>query len=129
MKGNPVSLRSFVSNVLLSCLLIVMLCAVVGGVPGLAQRGPVQRVVQGKVIDKGDAALKGAVVYLKDDHSLSVKSYITDDQGGYRFGQLAQNTDYELWAESNGKKSPVKNISSFDSKNQFYINLKIDTGR
>jgi Carboxypeptidase regulatory-like domain len=106
-----------------------MLCAVVGGVPGLAQRGPVQRVVQGKVIDKGDAALKGAVVYLKDDHSLSVKSYITDDQGGYRFGQLAQNTDYELWAESNGKKSPVKNISSFDSKNQFYINLKIDTGK
>lgn len=93
------------------------------------QRGPVQRVVQGKVMDKSDAPLQGAVVYLKDGHSLAVKSFISGDQGDYRFGQLAQNTDYEIWAESNGKKSPVKTISSFDSKNQFFINLKIDSGK
>ncbi|HEY6376980.1 MAG TPA: carboxypeptidase-like regulatory domain-containing protein [Edaphobacter sp.] len=93
---------------------------------GGQQRGPVQRVVQGKVMDKSEAAIKGAVVYLKDGHSLSVKSFISDDAGGFRFGQLAQNTDYELWAESNGKKSPVKTISSFDTKNQFVINLKIE---
>jgi hypothetical protein len=91
-------------------------------------RGPVQRVVSGKVISKSDSPLKGAVVYLKDDHTNAVKSFIADDGGGYRFGQLSQNTDYEIWAESNGKKSPVKTISSFDSKNSFMINLKIDTG-
>ena len=90
------------------------------------QRGPVQRVVQGKVTDHTNVALKGAVVYLKDGHTLSVKSFIADDQGAYRFGQLAQNTDYELWAEHDGKKSPVKTISSFDSKNQFFIDLKIE---
>lgn len=93
------------------------------------QRGPVQRVVQGKVADKSDAPLKGAVVYLKDTHTLAVKSSITDDDGTYRFGQLAQNVDYEVWAESGGKKSNVKSISSFDSKNIFYINLKVDTGK
>jgi hypothetical protein len=104
--------------------------AAVDGVPAAAQqRGPVLRVVQGKVIDKSDRALKGSVVYLKDDHSLAVKSFIADDQGTYRFGQLAQNVDYEIWAEFEGKKSNTRTISSFDSKNEFNINLKIDTGK
>ena len=87
------------------------------------QRGPVQRVVQGKVTDHENAPVKGAVVYLKDGRS--VKSFIANDQGEYRFGQLAQNTDYEIWAEHDSKKSDVKTISSFDSKNQFYIDLKM----
>jgi Carboxypeptidase regulatory-like domain len=132
MKRTPVSLRSFSCNVLFACCcsMTAFFVAAPGGVWGGAvfaqDRGPAQRVVQGKVVDADNAPIKGAVVYLKDSRSLAVKSFFSDDQGGYRFGQLSPNTDYEIWAESNGKKSAVKTISSFDSKSQFNINLKID---
>ena len=86
----------------------------------------VQRIVSGKVMTKDNQPVKNAVVYLKDDHTLSVKSFISDDNGGYRFGQLSQATDYEVWAEADGKKSGVKTISSFETKNAITLNLKMD---
>ena len=85
-----------------------------------------QRIVSGRISDKGNQPVKNAVVYLKDDRTLAVKSFISDDGGNYRFGQLSQNTDYEVWAEADGKKSGTKTISSFDSKNNLTVNLKID---
>lgn len=115
--------RTLAGKALLAAIAVTAV-TLVAGMSASAQSA--QRVVQGKVVDKADAPIKGAVVYLKDDQSLAVKSAISGDDGSYRFGQLAQNTDYELWATSNGKKSGTKTISSFDSKNQFYIDLKIN---
>jgi len=114
--------------VLLLCSLAGVWCASGTGPMALGQDAA-QRMVKGKVVDKQDAGIKGAVVYLKDDHSLSVKSFFSGDDGSYRFAQLAQNVDYELWAESNGKKSAVKTISSFNTKAELEINLKIDTSK
>ena len=83
-----------------------------------------QRTVTGKVQSKDGTPLKGAIVYLEDSRNSSVKSCIVDDDGSYRFVQLSQNTDYQIWVRSNDKKGPVKTISSFDSKNDLVINLR-----
>ena len=130
---NPVSLSTDLlrrlarSTSLLCCMGLVGSCVVAAPVM-LAQNQPA-RVVQGKVVDKDGGGVKAATVYLKDDHTLSVRSYIASDDGSFRFGQLAQGTDYEVWAEVNGKKSKVANLSSFDTRNTFNLTLKVDSGK
>jgi len=117
------ALRAVLLMVLAGALGLAVLA--VPASPAFAQ-GAATRTVAGKVVDKDGAALKGAIVYLKDSHTLSVKSAVTIDDGSYRFGQLAQNTDYEIWAANGGQKSGTKNISSFDNRKEFDITLKID---
>lgn len=95
--------------------------------PAAAQsRGPVERVAKGRVLDKEGAVVKGAVVYLRDERTSSVKSAISTDDGSYRFVQLTPGTDYSLWAQIDQKKSKTRSISSFDSKNEFNLDLTID---
>ena len=95
--------------------------------PAAAQdRGPKERIARGRVLDKAGTPIKGAVVYLRDDRSSAVKSAISTDDGTYRFVQLVQGTDYDLWAQIDQKKSKTRNISSFDSKNEFNIDLTIE---
>jgi hypothetical protein len=120
--------RRFVRLLPLLCCLAA-LASLALPAPLLLAQQQAQRVIQGKVIGSSGAGLKGATVFLKDDHTLAVKSYIATDDGSFRFGQLLQSTDYELWAEYNGKKSSVKNISSFDTRAEFNITLKIDTAK
>jgi DNA/RNA endonuclease YhcR with UshA esterase domain len=87
----------------------------------------IERIAQGRVVDKAGAPIGGAIVYLKNSHTNAVRTYIADDAGNFRFGELAQDTDYELWAESNGVRSKSREISSFDNESKFYFIFKINT--
>ena len=125
--GKIKTVRRLATGAILGVSLLGVGVSEIAGTALFAQtRGPVQRTVIGKVEAKGGGPLKGAIVYLKDDKSQSVRSAISGDDGSFRFVQLAQSTDYEVWAQKDEKKSKTRSISSFDSRNDFNFTLTID---
>jgi hypothetical protein len=84
------------------------------------------RTVRGVVMDKSDSPIPSSVVFLKNTRSNAVRSYISDDQGNYRFSGLDPNADYEIHAEKDGASSSTRTVSSFDSKKEIVLNLKIE---
>jgi hypothetical protein len=84
------------------------------------------RTVHGAVLDKAENPVASAVVYLKNVRTLAVKTYISDKSGEYRFSGLDPNVDYELHAESENLTSNTRTLSSFDSRKDIVISLKLD---
>ena len=84
------------------------------------------RSVQGTVSDAKETAVDGAVVQLKNTKTLQIRSFITKDHGSYYFHGLSPDVDYELRAEHQGATSSTKTLSSFDSRKQAVINLKLE---
>jgi hypothetical protein len=91
-----------------------------------AKRESQLRTVHGVVLDKSESPVANAVVFLKNTRTNAVRSYIADEQGNFRFSGLDPNTDYELHAEKDGAKSQTRTVSSFDSRKDIVLNLKID---
>ena len=87
------------------------------------------RMVQGVVTEAQDSPLVGAVVQLKNSKTLQVRSFITQENGVYQFHGLDPNVDYLLKADYEGASSPWKTLSSFDSRKQATMNLKIPTNK
>jgi Carboxypeptidase regulatory-like domain len=94
--------------------------------PAEKKTKPTSKTLNGTVWDKSEKPIPGAVVYLKNMKTLAVKSFFAEKDGVYRFPQLALNTDYEVYAEFEGKKSDTKSISQFDDRFNPTINLKIN---
>ena len=84
------------------------------------------RNVVGQVLTKSDDPIPEAIVYLKNTKTLTIKSFITEKDGAYRFHGLSPNVDYEIYAEYQGQKSPTKTISSFDTRTNVTLNIHID---
>ena len=87
---------------------------------------PTVRSLQGQVVDPDDKPAVGAVVQLKDTRTLQVRSFITQDNGEYRFSGLRADTDYEVKADFNGMTSDNKRLSNFDSRKIATVNIKLN---
>ena len=84
------------------------------------------RTVRGTVIDKDENPLASAIVHLKNSRTLAVRTYITDSAGTFRFSGLDPNVDYELHAEHENLTSNARTISSFDTRKEIIVPLKVD---
>jgi len=89
------------------------------------QKEPELRTVHGSVVDKDENPVASSVVYLKNVKTQGVKTYIADDSGEYRFSGLDPNIDYEIHAEHNDMTSSTRTISSYDSRRDINLVLKL----
>ena len=84
------------------------------------------RTVRGTVIDKAENPLASAVVYMKNTLTNDVRTYITDTSGAFRFNGLDPHVDYELHAEHDNLTSNTRTISSFDTRKEIIVPVKVD---
>jgi hypothetical protein len=91
--------------------------------------GAADRVVEGKVLDPAGSPQPNAVVYLRNQKTLEIKSYIAPADGSFRFGLLSSDVDYQIWARYQNMKSRTRSISSFDSKKHFIFDLKLEPAK
>lgn len=87
------------------------------------------RTVHGTVMDAHETAVADSIVYLKNTRTQDIKTHIADSAGLYRFSGLDPNVDYEIHAEHNDMTSATHSISSFDSRKDIDIVLKLDKKR
>ena len=83
-------------------------------------------IVQGTVFDAEGKFVNGAVVELKDVRSMQVRSFVTQENGGYHFSSLKVDNDYQLKADYSGKTSGWKTLSIFDTRKEPVVNLKLE---
>jgi protocatechuate 3,4-dioxygenase beta subunit len=112
-------------------LLLAIVCCFVAAssVAQDSKRESELRTVHGVVLDKSDNLVSESIVYLKNTRTNIVRTLYTDNTGKYRFSGLDPNADYEVHAEKDAAKSATHTVTSFDSRKDITLNLKIDKKR
>jgi len=111
------------SRILLLALLLISLAASLGAQDN---KGESQlRTVHGTTIDRDDNPVSASVVYLVNVKTQSIITRISDTSGAYRFSGLDPNVDYEVHAEHDNLTSATRTISSFDSRRDIEVVLKL----
>lgn len=87
---------------------------------------PQTRTLTGMVSNQHGSPLGDSVVYLTNTRTMGVKTYIVGKDGTYRFPALSPNIDYQVYAQYQTHKSDTKTLSSFDSRPNAVINLRVE---
>lgn len=102
---------------------LVAWCVLLGA-PAYSQSSQL-RTVHGEVVDKSDNPAPKSVVYLLNTKTQAVRTYFADEKGEYHFSGLDPNVDYEVHAELGHSVSSTHKISSYDSRRDIDMTLKL----
>ena len=117
--------RSAAAALGIICLMVFVL-AFVRPARAQDQKGDLQlRTIHGTVLDKDENPAPASVVYLLNVKTQAVKTYIADNAALYRFSGLDPNIDYEVHAEKDNMTSATRTVSSFDSRRDIEVVLKL----
>lgn len=114
----PRRARSLLAALLPAALLLVLTAG--------AAAQEAQRTLLGQVLDEKDKVAASAIVYLKNMTTKEQLTVVTNKEGRYQFNALGMKEDYELYAESGERKSRVRRVSQFDTRERIVINLKLE---
>ena len=87
------------------------------------------RTVRGTVKDHNGHVLSGAIVQIKDRTTLQIRSFVTQNDGAYHFGDISADITYHLRAKYAGLSSPEKILSKFHSETMAVVDLTIDLAK
>ena len=111
---------------LIAIIMLFTVAAVAGNIPG--HNSPL-RTVHGTVVDAKGKTVSGSVVYLHNEQTHAVKTYVTDHHGRYRFSGIRFHTDYRIHAEHKGWLSAVRRIPAHSTNKLIKLDLKLDSKR
>jgi len=83
------------------------------------------RTVSGTILSESGQPVVGATVFLKNEKTKAIRSYISTAGGHFRFSQVDMSVDFDLWVEKDGRKSATKTVSSWDDRKEFVSDLKL----
>jgi len=106
-------------------LLFTFVSSLCCGAQSVLYRRKHKRIVSGSIQNGHREPLRGAVVQVEDEATLSIKSYITGRDGLYRFRNLDDQADYRLWATFRGQRSKTKTLSHFDADKPRVVDFTI----
>ncbi len=113
---------------------VAIFCVIAAGtMPSASRSGLVaawaqnlgQRDVSGSVVEGSSEPVAGSTVFLKNQKTKSIRSYTSTKDGRFHFAQVNMSDDYDLWAEKDSRKTAVKTVSSWDTRKEFEVELKL----
>ena len=108
----------------IAALGLLILCTAAGSLAKDKEKANI-RSVEGVVADGNGNPIAGAIVQLKNNKTLQVRSFVALQDGRYYFHDLSTNVDYELKARRGSEKSDAKRLSQFNSQQNAEIDLRI----